>query len=220
MGRTERREKVALDQAYQFYKAALSEDANLDLHRLANSLKTVNTALAASEEGHLKITTRLWMRMRQALFDKLLTSFPAYLVVINKDGRAVEAGAELPDDGTLEIHPEGLRRDDDFFSMEIRQLHPSSKSRLTIIWTECRPITRREDFAAIECAYGVCTPKLFVVGDEVLQTEASVGKRDAHQQWWDLFWRAYCTPDRKEKLSLGKQMARLECIWGKPATAS
>lgn len=110
MARTERREKVALDEAYRFYKTALSVEDPLDLHSLVNSLKTVNLAIAASEEGHLKITTRLWMRMRQALFDKLLTSFPAHFVIMDTTGMAIEPKTKLPAGGTLEVHPEGLKR--------------------------------------------------------------------------------------------------------------
>ncbi|HEY9712198.1 MAG TPA: hypothetical protein V6C72_01935 [Chroococcales cyanobacterium] len=221
MARKERREQVALDEAYRFYKEVLSSDSTHHLHRLVNSLKTVNAAIVASEKGHLKITTRLWMRMRQALFDKLLTSFPNYLVVIQADGTPLAGGAPLPDDGMLEIHPDGLRRNDDCFSMEIKNLHPSTRNRVNKTWTEHGSVTRPSDFMEIDCSLeGVCAPKLFLLGDDVLQMEVKEGRQEAYQQWWDLYWRAYCTPDRNEKWRIGTQMASLEGIWGKPSIAS
>ena len=75
MGRTDRRERVALDQAYEFYKGTVGNGEIFTLHSLVNSLKTVTNALSASADGHLTLTTRLWLRIKQALFDKLITSF-------------------------------------------------------------------------------------------------------------------------------------------------
>jgi len=49
----------------------------------------------------------------------------------------------------------------------------------------------------MECNGDVCMPKLFAIGDEILQREASSGKKQAYEQWWELYWQAYCTPDRK-----------------------
>lgn len=214
MARTDRREKVALDQAYDFYRSTVGSGENVSLHSLVSSLKTVSHALNASEQGQLKLTTRLWLRMKQALFDKLVTSFPAHVIIYDGSNKAIQPRQRIPEDGAIEIHPEGLRRDDDRFQIEIKHLHPLTKNHIQKVWQERGPITRQEDFSSYECTGDVCVPKLFVLGDEILQREASAGKRQAYEQWWELYWKAYCTPDRKEKLTLNKQMNCIENVWG------
>ena len=76
MARMDRRDKLALNDAYRFFKAVMKEHRTPDLHKLANSLKTISNALKFSETGQFKLTTRLWKHIQQSLFDKLITSFP------------------------------------------------------------------------------------------------------------------------------------------------
>lgn len=213
--RIERRERLALDDAYAFYRQTIHDERQMNLHGLVNSLKIVATALRKAEEGHFKLTTRLWMRIEQALFDKLLTTYPAYVVVTTPNGRALEPHKELPEDGTVELHPEGLKRNDDVFAMAVQHLHPLTRRRLNKVWLERGPITRREDFANLNCADGVCSiNNTFIAGQEILEQEASNGKRHAMEQWWELYWQKYCTPDKKERQTLARQMAALESVWG------
>ncbi len=218
--REDRRDRVALDEAYEFYRQILVDGTN-DLHLLANSLKTVCRALDAAEAGEMELTMRLWKKIRQALFDRLLTSFPAHVVAIAKDGQVLSQKDFLPDDCVLELHPEGLRRDDDVFQINIEELHPLTRSRLDKVWVE-RPGTRREDFtggkseAAQECEGGVCTLKAnaMIIGEEVLQVEAANGRQKAYSSYWRLYWQSYCSPSSREKQYLVRQMASLEAVWG------
>jgi len=217
MQRTERRDRVALDEAYDFYRQTVNDGSTQDLHRLANSLKTVCTALSAAESGELELTYRLWAKIRQALFDKLLTAFPAYVVAITPDGSALTAKSMLPDGCTIELHPEGLRRDDDVFRMAIEELHPLTRSRLNKVWMERGPATRKEDFDhMVDCSDGVCAmgPNTFVVGGELLAQEAQTGRQRAYQDYWRLYWQSYCSPSSREKQYLTRQMASLEAVWG------
>ncbi|MFN8550633.1 MAG: hypothetical protein U0103_04015 [Candidatus Obscuribacterales bacterium] len=214
MARLDRREKVALDQAYEFYKSTIGSNEAFTLHSLVNSLKTVSVAVSASNDGHLTLTTRLWMRIKQALFDKLLTTHPAYVIIYDGSNAPIEPKQRIPDDGTIEIHPHGLRRDDDRFSIELKHLHPVTRKHIQKVWIERGPDTKSDDFSNYECDGDVCMPKLFLIGDEVLQKEASNGKKEAYSQWWDLYWQSYCTPDRREKQQLTRRMNSLEAVWG------
>jgi hypothetical protein len=216
MEKADRRDRVALDKAYEFYRQTLTEGTN-DLHQVANSLKTVCHALDAAESGELDLTLRLWKKIRQALFDRLLTSFAAHIVATGADGQVLSHREPLPDDCTLELHPEGLRRDDDVFSIAIEELHPLTRSRLDKVWVERGPGTRREDFASSsECDGGVCTmkPYTFIVGEEVLSSEANSGRQKAYSNYWRLYWQSYCSPNSREKQYLSRQMASLEAVWG------
>jgi hypothetical protein len=213
MGKLERREKLALDEAYKEFRAITKDEGSADLFQLVKCLKTVGNALSSARGGQLKLTIRLWQRIQIALFDKLLTSFPAHVVIYSSDGSALKPKRAIPEGAIVEIHPEGLRRADDFFKMEIEQLDPITRHVLNKIWEERGNSTRREDFANFDCGE-YCTRKYFVVGDEVLRSESQKGKEQAYSEWWDLYWQAYCTPDKQQKKHIAKRMESIESVWG------
>jgi len=214
MRKLDRREKLALDEAYRVFRVINKEESPPDLFQLVRCIRTVGNALAAPNEGQLKLTVRLWRRIHLALFDKLFTCYPAHVVIYNAEGTVLKPKKPVPDQGVIEIHPEGLRRADDTFKMEIENLHPDTRQALTKVWEERGSnSTKREDFSNVECGE-FCTTKHYVVGDEVLQAESSKGKEQAYGRWWDLYWQAYCTPDKEEKRHIQKQMESLEAVWG------
>lgn len=221
MEKTDRRELIALDQAYDFYRELVQDGSTHDLHRLVNSLKTVDNALDAAQNGHMDLTLRLWQKIRQALFDNLLTQFSAHVVAIAPDGRVLTNRDCLPDDCILELYPEGLRRTDDVFECAIEDLHPVTRERLERVWRERGPSTRRDDFVSAReesgsCEGGVCTmkPNTFIVGADVLTAEAKNGRERAYQDYWRLYWQSYCSPRAKERQHLTNLMASLEAVWG------
>lgn len=229
MERTDRRELVALDQAYEFYRELVSSGSTSDIHKLTNSLKTVVKALDAAQNGEMELTLRLWHKIRQALLDSLLTGFSNHVVAITADGRALTEREPLPDDCRLELYPEGLRRDDDVFFADIAELHPMTRTRLDKVWRERGPATKAEDFASAnvsaagggsegggECQDGVCMmkPTTFIVGADILLAEAQSGRQKAYRDYWRLYWQSYCSPKPREKQYLIRQMASLEAVWG------
>lgn len=223
MERTDRRDAIALDKACEFYRELVADGSTSDVHKLANSLKTVNMALEAAEKGELELTIQLWQKIRQALFDNLLTGFPSHIVAITADGRVLSEKEALPDDCLLELYPEGLRRADDSFTARYRDLHPHTRGLLDRVWRERGPSLRREDFAlagaaaaAAGCEGGVCAmrPNSFVLGADVLTAEAQNGRQKAYREYWRLYWQSYCSSHAREKQYLVRQMASLEAVWG------
>jgi len=213
MNRLDRREKLALDEAYKLFRHINRDEQVADTYKLVHCLKTISNALKSAHKGQLQITIRLWQRIHQALFDKLITSVPGYIVVYDADGRTLATRAPIPEDAVIELHPEGLKRSDDAFQMSFEQLHPVTRASVIKVWTERGPYTKREDFANFACG-DACPPKLFVIGDDVLRSESEHGKEKAYKQWWELYWQAYCTNDREERNDVLKQMQSIEAVWG------
>ena len=213
MAKVDRREKLALDEAYRlFHKTLEGDNAPEHIYSIVQSLKTVSKAVDAAGDGHFKLTVKLWQRIQRALFDKLVTSYPAHLVVYDENGQVLKPKESWSDYGVIEIHPEGLRRKDDYFRMGVNHLPINTRSRLEKVWSERGPSTRADDFIGIEeeCCGGICTPKNFIIGDEILRIESLKGKEDAYAQWWDLFWQSYCTSSVREKHAMTMQMNQLE----------
>src|SRR6516165_9902720 len=136
MARLDRREKVALDNAYRFFREVMRNGSAPDLYRLANCLKTISNAMTASQTSEFKLTTRLWRRIQETLMDKLLASFPAHIIILSNQGEALGAKELVPEDALVEVHPQGLRRSDDSFRLEIRLFHPLTQARLKKAWKE------------------------------------------------------------------------------------
>jgi hypothetical protein len=209
----DRREKLALDDAYRFFRAVMKEDGAPDLYKLANCLKTVSNALRSSANGEFKLTIRLWQRIQVLLFDKLICSFPAHVVILSTNGGSIPVKEDIADEAIVEIHPEGLKRADDAFRIGFKHLHPITQLRLKRVWQEKGPATKPEDFTGTECGDS-CTPHSFIIGDEVLQEESKFGKQLAYQKWWELYWQAYCSIDRGERALIENEMGALEKVWG------
>lgn len=214
MARQDRREKLALDESYRYYRT-LEKDGQLpELYRLVKCFKTVTAALNVAENGQFKLTRQLWKRIHHALFDKLLTSFPGYLVVTSQAGEQVTPKTLLPEEGTVEFHPDGCRRADDIFQLEIKHLYPGTQYCLNKAWQSRGARIMPEDFAGPQCGSQGCFLKPVVLGDEVLSEESKNGRQKAYHDWWDYYWQAYCTRDKQERQMIFRHMDELEQVWG------
>ena len=214
MGRMDRRQKLALDEAHRYYRC-LEDGAGVpELFRLVKCLSTVTTALAFAESEEFKITRQLWRRLQLALFDKLIANFPGYVFVSNAAGGKVEPGNAFPDDGALEFHPDNCRRGEDIAYINIAHLYPRTFCALKKVWNIGRNHVDASDFAGDECESGVCPMKPVVFGKDLLFEESTAGKGTAYQRWWDLYWQAYCTQNRADRQDIYQHMMILEEVWG------
>jgi len=214
VGKFDRRERAALDESYRYCRGLEKSSEQPELYRLARCLKTMSAALGAADNGNFKLTRQLWRRVQQALFDKLITSFPGYLLVYGEDGGSLQPKSEFPDEGLVEFHPNGCRRTDDIFQMEIKHLYPGTQTCLTKAWKNKGAELTPGDFTAQECAGGACPMKPVVFGHDVLGAESEQGRDKAYHDWWDLYLQAYCTPDEQLQKVLYRRMDELESVWG------
>lgn len=215
MARLDRRERLALDEAYRYYRTLDKNGEQPELYRLVKCFKTVTTALGVADGGHqFRLTRQLWRRIQQAMFDKLLTSFPGYVIVTAEGRGQVKPKDRFPEDGIVEFHPEGCRRADDLFQMEIKHLYPATQYRLQKAWQTRGAQTSPEDFAGDQCSAAGCFLRPVLLGDEVLSEESYSGKEKAYQEWWDLYQQAYCTKNAHERQIIYRRMDELESVWG------
>ena len=214
MSRMDRRDKLALDESYRYYRLLDQHIESPDLYRLAHCLKVVSAALSIADNGHFKLTRQLWRRIQQAMFDKMITSFPGHLVVMGVEGEHVPPKTKFPEEGYVEFYPERCRRADDVFRMEIKHLYPATIMNLGQAWFNKGASLTPEDFPAAECTDTACPMKPMILGQEVLDEESTKGREKAYGEWWDLYWQAYCTKDKNMRTSLFKTMDQLEAVWG------
>jgi hypothetical protein len=161
-----------------------------------------------------KFTKQLWKRLHQALFDKLITGFSGRIAILDEARNPMEILNPMPEYGVLEFYPDGCKRLDDYNEIEINKLYPKTHGVVKHIWEERGAFIKPADFEGADCDGGVCFMKPIVVGQEVLGEESARGRSDAHNRWWELYWQAYCTPNKHEQQLLMKQMNELEAIWG------
>lgn len=214
MSRVDRRNKLALDESYRYYRSIESGEAP-QLFRLTKSLRTLSTALAFADQGEFKLTRQLWKRLQQALFDRLINSFPGQLSVFDTTGRKLEPGMRIPEDGYVHFNAEGCRRNDDVAQIELSRIYPKTFKGMEAIWSGGRARIAPVDFENIsECDGGICMMKPMVVGHEILGAESQTGKTEAYQKWWELYWQAYCTRRKDDRAIIYKHMVEIESVWG------
>lgn len=214
MGRTERRERTALDEAYRYFQRIESGEEVANLFLLNKSVKTLSFALAFSDTNEFKLTRQLWRRLHQALFDRLITSFPGQIAVYDSERKIQEIRNTLPEYGYLEFIPDRCRRTDDINEIEIARLYPKTHGVIKRMWEQKGAFIKPADFDGGDCDNGVCYMKPMVVGQDVLCEESKKGKDEAHSKWWELYWQAYCINNKKEQDLIQKQMNELESVWG------
>lgn len=212
----ERREKMSLEHAYEVYCNTIKAGSSVELHAIVEAIKTVQNALQASSSGAVRLTDRLWYRIQQALFDKLLTNYSSKIEVLDSDQKRVPVSDSIHQTSTLKIYPEGLRRADDWFQIPVLDLHEMTVTKVSKVREQHGEVLNREHFVDlhIECAGACMMPPEVVFGHERLRDEARTGRESAFSEWWDLYWRAYCTPDSEELVTVRDRMATLESIWG------
>lgn len=214
MATMDRREKLALDEAYSYYLALDKGEAQPELYRVVRCFKTVTSALSMSNGHHFKLTRQLWKRIQQALFDRLITSFPGYVMMTDADGEPAESRVDMPEEGIIEFHPDNCRRKDDIFRMDIKHMYPATHYALSKSWKAKGSRVSPADMVQTECGPSGCFLKPVVLGQEVLDEEAQAGKDTAYKEWWDLYWQAYCTKNKHDQTILNRQMDELESVWG------
>lgn len=210
----DRRTRLALDESYNYYLALDKNGGAPNLYKLVKCFKTVSAALTVADGTQFKLTKQLWKRIQHALFDKLLTCFAGYVLVVDENGRQVAPKSRFPEEGMIEFHPEGCRRSDDVFQLEIKHLYPATAYRLATAWKSKGAMVKPADFSGPMCGEHGCFLKPVVLGQEVLSAESANGKEKAYHEWWELYWQAYCAKDRREQTILYKKMDQLEQVWG------
>lgn len=216
MGRTERRERTALDEAYRYFRKLDSGEEAPDVFLLNKSVKTLSFALAFSDSNEFKLTRQLWRRLHQALFDKLISNFSGQIAVFDENHKALEIRTPLPEQGFVEFHPDRCKRNDDINEIEISRLYPKTYTVVKRLWEQRSAFIKPSDFEGGDCDKdsGVCFMKPMVLGHEVLTAESQKGRDEAHHKWWELYWQAYCITNKKEQDLITKQMTELEAVWG------
>lgn len=213
MGRIDRRQKLALDEAYRLYRQIIRKVKEPELYEIAHCLTTLHDALNYCDSIQFKLTKRLWQRIYESLCDVLVTSFPVYLIIYDENGDVQKPLRALNEPAKVEIHADGLKRGTDVFMLDLNHFNPMTKMVIEKGWVIKGSQFKPQDFSNVECGE-FCAPKNFLIGDDVLTAESEQGKERAHKRWWELYWQAYCTRSSLEKQAVQDEMHGLELIWG------
>jgi hypothetical protein len=214
MARMDRRERLALDESFRYYRK-LSSGVAPELFQLASALSNVSAGLRVSENSQFKLTRQLWRRLQEALFEAYITGFPGSFHLKGAAGVVLESGQSWANAGFVAFRPHGCRRTEDFSEIEIGRLYPRTMEALQLLWAAGNLHCRPEDFEAVPaCQDGVCSIGPVVLGLEVLYRESQDNKKVAYQRWWELYWQAYCTVRKDDRATLYRSMMALEAVFG------
>jgi hypothetical protein len=225
MTKLERRNAVALDDAYFYCRILETKSERPTLYKVCNAIRTLDLALAMHDEPPmpLNICAEAWSRVRDSLFNILISSFQGnFFVYTDEDSGPVDQDSPRPEQGYVTFYPAKSNRKNDSYTSRTERIDPSVLTTLRWLFAEGRNAVEPADFAQepgvepedvedIEKARELLI-KLYAVCEE----EASVGKKKAHRRWWQLYWEADACEDKRERHQLRKQMLALQTIWGRP----
>lgn len=224
MAQPERRNSVALDDAYFYCRQLEAKVAKPTLFKVCNAIRTLDLALESPENSPapVRLTIEAWQRVRDSLFDILVCSFSGYFIVYTIEGVALEPEADWPEYGFVEFYPEKAGRKNDSYRGQIERMSQSVITPLRWNLAEGSQNVKPEDFGEAEEeppmdqneqeAAHALIDKFYQICEE----QASEGKKKAHRKWWQLYWEANACPNRRQKHELQKQMVALQSIWGTP----
>lgn len=217
MASHERRNAIALDDAYFYCRQLENRAEHPDLYKVCNAIRTLDLALEAHDESPMPMTlcTEAWQRVRDGLFATLIASFPGYFFVYDQWETAVEPGVEWPEHGHVEFFPDGIHRKNESYRGDFQRLPADVLNPLRWAFAEGRQQVQPANFfppAAEPDAARELLERLYNVCEE----QAHEGKKKAHRKWWQLYWEADSCPNKRRKHELQKQMVKLQSIWGTP----
>lgn len=222
----ERRNSIALDEAYYYCRRLETKAERPEMFTLCNAIRTLDLALQSHDESPmpLSLCTEAWSRVRDSLFNFLVCSFPGYFEIFDADDPLpVTPGNDWPEFGTIDFYPESSQRKVDSYAARLDRLSPSVMNPLRWAFADGRQQVAPVDFddnpasqAPVDSELQEQATEFLARLYEVCEEEASEGKKKAHRKWWQLYWEADSCPNKREKHELQKQMVALQSIWGRP----
>lgn len=224
MSNHERRRFVALDDAFEYLRILESKSERPQIYVLTNAVRTLDLALSGHHEDSLMQPTlcvESWSRVRDGLFNILISSFEGRYEIYDPEGTLVEPSSEWPEAGTIRFYPNKIRRRDDSYTTDLKRLSAHVQTVIRWAFADGRHELEPEEFAVQQ---DIPEEEMLSEDDdpmaeyfEVCRAQAVEGKKKAHRRWWQLYWEANSCPNKRQRHELRKQMVALEGIWGKPA---
>lgn len=220
----ERRNSVALDDAFNYCRLLETRAEAPELYKLCNAIGTLDLALAGQDDSPIPVSlcAEAWSRVRDSLFDVLISSFEGRFEVLDGWAHPVETAGDWPETGTVHFFPDDSNRRNDSYDARLERLGRSVVTVLRWCFAEHRQEITPADFGSEQPAAAEEEPadearELLERLYEVCEEQALEGKKKAHRKWWQLYWEADSCPNKRQKHQLRKQMVALEGIWGKPS---
>lgn len=222
MANFERRQAMALDEAFDYYRKLENRQETPHLWTMLSALATIDSALSSSETS---ITQNAWSCVRDGLFNILISSFPGSFRIYGTSG-PVEPSQPWPDEGIIEFCPQDAHRREDAYRADLSRLEPDTACVLRWNFADEKPQIRPQDFASRELDnLSELLPadepteqeRLLASFYEICCSEAHKGKKKAHHKWWQLYWEANSCTDKRQRNSIRKNMLSLQSVWGKPS---
>lgn len=227
MGTVDRRNSMTLDEISLYWrKLRAGETANVN--KLCNCITTVDLVFQGelSESFSQHLSQERWTRIRNELFNFLITSFSGYFVVVPQDNDCpLDNDEDWPESGVVEFWPASSNRKTDIIRAPIEAIDPAIVLSLRWCAAEGRHQIEPDDFKAYREAENDTEDtdeasearELIDSLCQICVDEAQKSKRIAHRTWWRLSSEASSCPDKRRRQMLKRQLGELESIWGVPS---
>jgi len=224
MATQDRRTKLTIDEINEYWRLLKDGYERPSVHRVINAVRVLDVAVESSSSMNKKLSVNFWTRIRDDLFDILVTSFAGHFAVCDEEGGStLEPGAFWPTGGVVEFYPEKTNRRDDACPGKISALHPAIALRMRWAFAEGRQNVSPDDFSNFKESLAHFDSneqeeEAKRLLDQLYTTcahEASKLKKIAHRKWWQLHHQSSTCEDRRQRGELRREMDELELVWGR-----
>ncbi len=217
----DRRHTMALDEVFQYWRE-LEVGEQPRIFKVTDSIRTIDLAMEPDwrerSPGPLVVTPEPWSRIRDNLYQVLITKFAGYFIILDTESNPIVPGTYWPTSGRVEFFPEGINRKSDSFECQFERIHPEILIRIR--WhfgrgeQSIRPNMFDDVLEKISTSAEDEVCRVLERFYEICEQEAVKGKRKAKQHWWHLYCESQSIENGREQRELRKQLVYLEAVWG------
>jgi hypothetical protein len=214
-----RRQSMSLDAAFYYLRHLELKLQTPDLYKICNSIKVIDAVLIDKQgRGDImrNFTDTAWHKVKEGLFQILLTSFYGRFVVYSVTAKSpLTPGMEWSENGFVDFYPEKQTRPDEFYSLPLTSLTQANCAVLRKAFLEARLRVKPEDFASIETPTTErSTASTLMRIYDICEQEAETGKAKANSVKNGLEAELRRTTDRQRRKEIRRQLLKLQLVWG------
>ena len=212
----ERRQSMPLDASYFYLRHLESNLQSPQLFKICNSINTIDVVLnekANWDSTMSKLSRSAWAKVREQLFQILITKFSGRFLVFCHDSEyALAPKSPWQNDGHIEFHPDNLTRTGEFYKQTTATLPASVVKVLQRMLEDGKENICPEDFEQVKQSREVMT--VLFRSYEICEQEAEQGKAKAVNLLARFENELKHASDRMQRKEIRRRILRLQTVWG------
>ena len=213
-----RKQSMSLDAAYYYLRHLELKLQNPDLYKVCNSIKSIDVVLTDRHghgDGMRNFTGTAWQKVKEGLFQILITSFAGRFIVYSVTATSpLTSAEEWSENNFVDFYPQKQSRPDEFYSLPLKGLTQANCVILKKSFMEGKLTVKPEDFTNTEVSKGRKFSSTLMRIYDICEQEAERAKSRANSLINVLEAELQRCDDRQRRKEIRRQLVKLQTAWG------